>query len=987
MLAKLTPPTVPRIVPRPRLFRELDRACKQPIVWITAPPGAGKTTLVASYLQTKKLPTLWYQLDEGDADPATFFYYLRMVGEQHGHRRQQPLPLLTPEYRPGLPIFARRFFESLCVRLRRPAAIVFDNFQLLPVESELQPALAAAFDAIPPEITVYVLSRQPTPPMVASLQAQQRVALITDDELRLTEEEAIAVGRLHQSRSTQIGRSELLHQWYRHTRGWMAGMILLAEATKWSDQKLQSADDHPPQVLFDYLATEVFNRFEPATQQVLRTTAFAATVTGDMAATLSEVPDADRRLNQLAQAGYFTGRRREPSATYQYHPLFRQFLQGQIIDQAEATVLRQRTAELLVQAGKADEAIELQLQARNWSAVIPLLLAHAPQLMQQGRLETLERWIQTLPPAVREQTPWLQFWLGSCLSALNPQEAPGLLELVALQFEQAGDLAGRLLTLAVLIEITIYAGRDWRPIHTWVETILRLTQQGTQFPSAEVECRVTFALTNARVIVGWGTEAETWCMRTLQLLQTSHGKEAISHVGHTLILWMLFTGRQPEASTLLGELDHERQKNSGNPLSEIRYLSSFCLWAWRMGRFVEACDAAERGLALGETSGLYPFTAPLQVFGSYAALSMRDRPRWEHFAKRLPELLAKCPSMLIQSHAIRLQAGFALLDGDMSRARHLLLDGQAYLQWKKHDDLFQILWVPPLTHLYHRIGQYAEMEAELTACTTWSRQPLALLDIWHHCMVLTCIHEARGCHDEARQTLREGLKIGRECQFFVLDWPMDEEVATCCAMALENDIETDYVRELIRRLNLMPPEQARASIAWPWAIRVQTLGRFEIIIDERPLQFGRKIPRMPLTLLQAIIAHGGQNVATATLCDLLWPEAEGDAAYRSLKMALNRLRTILKHLDAIILKDAHLSLNPKCCWVDALAFEQAAKDTLILLGQERHAKGTRQATHVSTLYGGQFLPDATEISWTHPYRDRLTRLAVRLGHSSSDDTL
>lgn len=43
------------------------------------PPGAGKTTLAASYLDSQKRPLLWYQLDEGDADAATFFHYLGLA--------------------------------------------------------------------------------------------------------------------------------------------------------------------------------------------------------------------------------------------------------------------------------------------------------------------------------------------------------------------------------------------------------------------------------------------------------------------------------------------------------------------------------------------------------------------------------------------------------------------------------------------------------------------------------------------------------------------------------------------------------------------------------------------------------------------------------------------------------------------------------------------------------------------------------------------
>jgi LuxR family maltose regulon positive regulatory protein len=94
-LAKTTRPTQTGILVRPRLVRRLDLARKKPVTWVWAPPGAGKTTLVASYLAARRTRGLWYKVDEGDADVATFFYYLGLAAP----RRRGPLPLLTPEYR------------------------------------------------------------------------------------------------------------------------------------------------------------------------------------------------------------------------------------------------------------------------------------------------------------------------------------------------------------------------------------------------------------------------------------------------------------------------------------------------------------------------------------------------------------------------------------------------------------------------------------------------------------------------------------------------------------------------------------------------------------------------------------------------------------------------------------------------------------------------------------------------------------------------
>ena len=69
-LAKVTRPTLSDIFPRKRLFDLLNDLRKRPILWVSGPPGSGKTTLIGSYIETLKIPCLWYKLDESDSDPA-----------------------------------------------------------------------------------------------------------------------------------------------------------------------------------------------------------------------------------------------------------------------------------------------------------------------------------------------------------------------------------------------------------------------------------------------------------------------------------------------------------------------------------------------------------------------------------------------------------------------------------------------------------------------------------------------------------------------------------------------------------------------------------------------------------------------------------------------------------------------------------------------------------------------------------------------------
>src|SRR5712691_12493661 len=145
-LTKITRPQPEQVLARTRLLQRLDRARK--IVWIVAPPGAGKTTMVADYIARRKRACLWYQIDEDDADIAAFFHYLGLAVKKAAPRKRQPLPHFTPEYRAGLATFTRRYFQEVYGRLKPPFTLVFDNYQELAADVALHEALKDGMDGL-----------------------------------------------------------------------------------------------------------------------------------------------------------------------------------------------------------------------------------------------------------------------------------------------------------------------------------------------------------------------------------------------------------------------------------------------------------------------------------------------------------------------------------------------------------------------------------------------------------------------------------------------------------------------------------------------------------------------------------------------------------------------------------------------------------------------------------------------------------------------
>lgn len=123
VLAKLAPPRTRHVVKRGRLFDLLDQHAA---LWLYGPPGSGKTTLVASYLEQQGLKPLWFQVDGDDREPSTFFHFLAEAKTAIASRRLV-LPVAGSETRSDWPAFARRFARALVASLPTKSALVFDN--------------------------------------------------------------------------------------------------------------------------------------------------------------------------------------------------------------------------------------------------------------------------------------------------------------------------------------------------------------------------------------------------------------------------------------------------------------------------------------------------------------------------------------------------------------------------------------------------------------------------------------------------------------------------------------------------------------------------------------------------------------------------------------------------------------------------------------------------------------------------------------------
>jgi ATP/maltotriose-dependent transcriptional regulator MalT len=250
-------------VARERLFALLDQAHEhKPAICVVGPPGAGKTTLVASWLDARGIKGIWYQVDAGDADLATFFYYLGEAAKTFTRKGQRPLPLLTPEYLRDLEGFSRRFFRELFSRLPDNAILILDNYQEILPGQQFHQLIAQAVDEVPEGIMLIALVRDP-PDCYVRLIVNDKVDFIDWDALKLTVEEARNIA----NERTQLSENEVgrLHE---QSGGWAAGLTLLLESPNREPNAVAGVEK-----VFDYFASQIFDRHR-SVQRFLVSSAF-----------------------------------------------------------------------------------------------------------------------------------------------------------------------------------------------------------------------------------------------------------------------------------------------------------------------------------------------------------------------------------------------------------------------------------------------------------------------------------------------------------------------------------------------------------------------------------------------------------------------------------------------------------------------------------------------------------------------------------------
>ena len=988
-LAKLAPPRVEGLLPRTRLFERLDALRDTPLVWIAAAPGAGKTSLAASWLQARGQPSLWMQIDAADEDPASFFHYLGLAAQRLA-AGAAPLPAFTPDHaRRPLP-FARRYFRDLFQRLPAGAVIAFDNVQEAGAEAVLPALLAVMVEEQPAGFQVLAISRHEPSAALARARAARQVGIVDGQELRFLPAEARAVAELG-----GMGSALQIERVLAQSQGWAAGVVLMLEAARRSGGLDAAAGpgSGDTQAVFDYFTTQVLGATPAGTRETLLRLSYLPRMTLPMALELSGDAAAGALLEQWVRRHLFTERRFEPEPSYQFHALFRAFLRAQARREFGAAADRAwtlRAGQLLRGEGHDTEAFASLAEAAAWADAASLVLDRAEALVAAGRHQTLATWIEALPLPERAAEPWLAYWLGVAWTGRDPLRSKAELLRALARFDQLNDTVGRVRSLTALLSGWWNEPDGVRWLAPHVQQLAALLDRPADL-ALPVVASALVTLTQAQLMIRPTDPGLAQLAQRVADLPLDELPAALALGAGTCLLQFHWGEGRTAACEVAIRRTRAIAERPDLPPGERTWF-----WFWLMTHQVYMADPeaardamAQARLLKDEARRAPPFIDFVRWDVTLEMQQGRIREARELLTCELEPHLAQA-SRFTQA-CIDLE--WVRCANEEGRFDEAIERGQRALEVCRsagHDWLRVVLGLSVCCAqaLSGRVDAGWRTLAELRALAALSL-PIMAASVEAYGALL---HLRAGELPAARDALDRCMALRGDTAYVWGPGWNRPAIAALAAFSLDEGRHAAAMTRFARGLRLVPPSPD--APAWPWPVRLRVLDDFAIQIDGDARAWRRrKSPYRLLALLKTLAAMGGRDVPAERLCDALWPDADGDAAYRALETGLSRLRRLLGIDAALLLRAGKVSLSPRWVSLDLWVFEHRLQSlAATATGSPAWAQRAQRALQVyrRPLLDGDgdaaWLLDARDL-WRRRWLDCLGALAAHYHSAGQADAL
>ncbi|HYI22529.1 MAG TPA: LuxR C-terminal-related transcriptional regulator [Candidatus Limnocylindrales bacterium] len=372
-----------------------------PVTAIIAPPGYGKTTLLAQWSAHERCPVAWLSIDDQDNDPAVFVEYLKEAFRGVAPGRTKGDSASEGATRRVLSHAIPRLASDLH-RWSQPGVLVVDDIHRLTDRSCLD-ALVALIDHLPAGFRVAIAGRTEPALQLARWRASGTLREIGPDVLALDLTEAAA---LTEAAGCSLAPDDL-RALNERTEGWPAGVYLASLA------RGRGRPNVPPDGVSGggghiaaYLRSEFVEDLADDDLAFMTRSSVLERITPSTAEAVTGLPAAASRLRRLAHSNLLIQQVGEGS-TYRYHNLLRDFLLAEleVREPGSTPRLHRAAATWFDHEGAPELAIEHALAGGDMDSAARFVVAAALPAHYGGQLSSVGRWLGRFDESAHQRHP------------------------------------------------------------------------------------------------------------------------------------------------------------------------------------------------------------------------------------------------------------------------------------------------------------------------------------------------------------------------------------------------------------------------------------------------------------------------------------------------------------------------------------------------------------------------------------------------------
>jgi len=418
----------PGLVPRSRLLERLDAGAAARLTLLSAPPGFGKSTLLAEWSRAATAAprrVAWLSLDAGDSDPGSFWSYVVASLEPVVPGLHEACQELADAGQVPTP-------EAITVLLNELAGVsddvwlILDDFHLVQ-NSDVTDGVRFLLEHLPPQVHVLISTRVDPDLPLSRWRGRGELVELRAADLRFNRDEA--ADYLRDATGLELAATDVDALGER-TEGWIAALQLAAvslrgraDATSFIERF--AGDDR---YIVDYLMDEVLAHQPDDVRAFLLRTAVLDRLTGALCDAVTGLEGGADTLARLERANLFVVPLDDQLVWFRYHHLFADVLRARLLAErpAEVPVLHRRASSWHQANGFTDDAIRHALAAGDSDHAGVLIEAALPDARRDRRDTALIGWLRVLPEETTGRNPVLstfRAWASLVAGDLEAMEA------------------------------------------------------------------------------------------------------------------------------------------------------------------------------------------------------------------------------------------------------------------------------------------------------------------------------------------------------------------------------------------------------------------------------------------------------------------------------------------------------------------------------------------------------------------------------------